>query len=175
MSTDPRFPLGKFSWPQSVTEAELKHYIDRIAAQPANLRAAVAGLTQEQLDTPYREWGWTVRQVVHHIPESHMHSFIRFKLALTEDKPTVKPYDEDAWGKLGDIAVTPIEVSMRLLDALHERWVDLMHVLTPEQWKREFVHPELGVISLDKQAALYAWHGDHHIAHITELRKHRDW
>jgi hypothetical protein len=139
------------------------------------LRAAVAGLTPEQLDTPYRPDGWSVRQVVHHVPESHMNAYIRFKLALTEDEPVVKPYDEAAWAKLPDISGTPIETSLTLLDALHDRWVRVLRLLDDTAFKRTFRHPEIGVITLEKNLALYAWHGKHHVAHITSLRDRMGW
>ena len=142
---------------------------------PAELRAAVHGLSPEQLDTPYRLEGWTVRQVVHHLPDSHMNSFIRFKLALTEEEPTIKPYDEDLWARLGDVRNTPVEVSLRLLESLHQRWVVLLRSLGDEDWPRKFRHPELGVMSLERNLALYAWHGRHHVAHITALRERMGW
>jgi uncharacterized damage-inducible protein DinB len=135
----------------------------------------VKGLTDEQLDTPYRSGGWTVRQVVHHVPDSHLNSYVRFKLALTEDNPTIKPYEEGRWAELSDSNSTPVEVSLTLLESLHDRWVRLLRSLTPEQWKRTFRHPELGEMTLEKTLALYAWHGKHHVAHITELRKERSW
>ncbi|MDQ1471525.1 MAG: hypothetical protein QOJ99_3005 [Bryobacterales bacterium] len=175
MSEDLRFPIGKFVWPETVSAGERVRHIETIAAASARLREAVAGLTEEQFETPYREGGWTVRQVVHHVPESHMNSYIRFKLALTEDTPVIKPYDEAAWGLLGDIATTPPDVSLALLDALHIRWVALLRSLKEADWSREFRHPEIGVIALDKNLALYAWHGNHHIAHITRLRKSQGW
>lgn len=175
MSADPSFPIGRFSWPETVSAKDLAHYIDEIAALPARLRAAAEGLTPAQLDTPYRDGGWTVRQVVHHVPESHMNAYIRFKLALTEEKPVVKPYDEAAWANVSEVAITPIEVSLQLTEALHTRWVNLLRGISPEQWKRVFVHPELGEVVLAKNAALYAWHGNHHVAHITELRKRMGW
>jgi uncharacterized damage-inducible protein DinB len=175
VSEDLRFPIGKFVWPEAVSEPERARHIEALAATPALLREAVAGLTEEQLDTPYREGGWTVRQVVHHVPESHMNSYVRFKLALTEDTPVIKPYDEAAWGRLGDIAATPHDVSLALLDSLHVRWVALLRSLGEADWSRAFRHPEIGVIRLDKNLALYAWHGNHHIAHITSLRKRLGW
>ena len=127
------------------------------------------GLSEQQLDTPYRPEGWTVRQVAHHVPDSHLNSYIRFKLALTEQEPTIKPYDEDRWARLADTPTTPVEVSLALLDSLHDRWVRLLRSLRPEDWKRTFRHPELGPVSLEKNLALYAWHGRHHVAHITSL------
>jgi uncharacterized damage-inducible protein DinB len=134
------------------------------------LRAAVAGLSQEQLDTPYRPGGWTVRQVVHHVPDSHLNSYVRFKLALTEDAPTIKPYDEALWAQLPDAAATPIETSLALLEALHHRWVRMLESTSETDFLRAFRHPEIGMIRLDQNLAMYAWHGKHHVAHITSRR-----
>ena len=173
--TDPRYPIGKFTYTTSPTEAERAKLIDDITQTPKNLRAAVAGLNQQQLDTPYRDGGWTVRQVLHHVPESHMNAYIRFKLALTEDEPTIKPYMEDRWAKLDDVQSTPPEISLALLDNLHDRWVRVLKAIKPEEWKRNFRHPEMGVVSLEKNLALYSWHGKHHVAHVTELRKRMGW
>lgn len=153
----------------------MQHLIEEIARTPANLRSAVQGLSTKQLDTPYRPGGWTVRQVVHHLPDSHMNSYVRFKLALTEDEPTIKPYAEDRWAELSDTKATPIETSLTLLDSLHARWVALLRSLDSEQWKRNFRHPELGPVSLEKSLALYAWHGRHHVAHIRNLREREGW
>lgn len=164
---DARYPIGPFEYPQAISPAEREEFLGRIASAPARLRAAVAGLNDRQLDTPYREGGWTVRQVVHHVPDSHMNSYIRFKLALTEDEPVIKPYDEAAWARLGDTASTPVEISLTLLECLHARWVTLMRGLTDAEWKRAMQHPENGLLRLEQVLALYAWHGDHHIAHIT--------
>jgi hypothetical protein len=169
------FPIGKFSFPQSITPAQRQQWIADVADTPAKLRAAVAGLTPQQLDTPYRPEGWTVRQVVHHVPESHMNAYIRFKLALTEDEPVVKPYDEAAWAKLPDIPGAPIETSLTLLEALHDRWVRLLRLLDDNAFKRTFRHPEIGVVTLEKNLSLYAWHGKHHVAHITSLRDRMGW
>ena len=173
--TDLRFPVGKFSYEASPSEAQKQQLMADIAQTPASLRKAVQGLSEAQLDTPYRPEGWTVRQVVHHVPDSHLNSYVRFKLALTEDEPTIKPYEEGRWAELPDSRATPIEVSLTLLDSLHDRWVRLLRALTPEQWKRSFRHPELGSMTLEKTLALYAWHGKHHVAHITELRKRMSW
>lgn len=173
--TDPRYPVGKFTYSGPLTETQRQEAISAIAETPANLRAAVKGLSDAQLDTPYREGGWTVRQVIHHVPDSHLNSYIRFKLALTEDEPTIKPYFEDRWADLADTKATPIEVSLTLLESLHDRWVRLLRSLKPEDWKRAFRHPELGAMTLEKTLALYQWHGRHHVAHITELRKQRGW
>ncbi len=172
---DPRYPIGKFSFPASTDEAQRKEFIEQIDQAPVALRAAVDGLNDKQIETPYRDGGWTVRQVVHHVPESHMNAYIRFKLALTEHEPTIKPYMEDLWAKTEEVKATPLKVSLVLLDSLHERWVRLLRSLKPEDWKRTFRHPELGTISLEKNLALYSWHGRHHVAHITELRKRMGW
>jgi len=135
----------------------------------------VAGLSQEQIDTPYRPGGWTVRQVVHHVPDSHLNSYIRFRLALTEQEPTIKPYDEKRWAELADSRTGPMEVSLALLESLHARWVLLLRALTAADWKRTYRHPELGVVNLERTASLYAWHGRHHVAHITSLRQRMGW
>ncbi len=173
--TDLRFPIGKFHFEGPLTEQQKKKSLDDIAAAPANLRAAVKGMSQAQLDTPYRPEGWTVRQVVHHLPDSHLNSYVRFKLALTEDEPTIKPYAEDLWAELADTQTTPIEVSLTLLESLHDRWVRLLGSLTPEQWQRTFRHPDMGAMTLEKTLALYAWHGRHHVSHITSLRDREGW
>jgi uncharacterized damage-inducible protein DinB len=175
MEQDPRYPIGKFSAPASVSEADRTAMIADIAAPPARLRAAIAGLSPEQLATPYREGGWTVRQLAHHVPDSHMNAYIRFKLALTEDEPTIKPYEEARWAELADTAETPVETSLALLEALHTRWVNLLRALKPADWSRKFRHPEMGPMTLEKTLALYSWHGKHHVAHITALRKSKGW
>jgi DinB superfamily len=173
--SDPRFPIGKFHFEGPTDTTQRAKQIDDIAKTPAALRAAVDGLSPAQLNTPYRDGGWTVRQVIHHLPESHMNAFVRFKLALTEDEPLIKPYMEDRWASLPDVQSTPPEVSLALLDALHLRFVSLLREITPEEWKRTFRHPDLGVVSLERNLGLYSWHGRHHVAHITELRKRMDW
>jgi hypothetical protein len=173
--TDPRYPIGKFTYDGAPSQDQRKKLIDEIEQAPAALRAAVRGLSPQQIETPYRDGGWTVRQVVHHVPDSHMNAYIRFKLALTEDEPTIKPYMEDRWANLPDSQSTPVEVSLALLAALHDRWVRLLRSLQPEDWKRTFRHPELGVMPLEKTLGLYAWHGRHHVAHVTELRKRMGW
>ncbi|MGA8646274.1 MAG: putative metal-dependent hydrolase, partial [Candidatus Sulfotelmatobacter sp.] len=165
--TDPRYPIGKFHFDGPPTEEQRKKSIDDISQAPANLRKAVKGLSDKQLDTPYRPDGWTVRQVAHHVPDSHLNAYVRFKLALTEEEPTIKPYAEDRWAQLADTQATPVEVSLAMLDSLHDRWVRLLRSLQPEDWKRSFRHPELGLVSLEKNLALYSWHGRHHVAHIT--------
>ena len=172
---DPRFPTGKFHFNPEVTPEIRRAAIGAIRETPAAMRAAVRGLTDAQLSTPYREGGWTVRQVVHHVPESHMNAFTRFKLALTEDNPTIKPYKEDAWANLGDVARVPVETSLVLLDALHQRWVALLEVMTPADFARPLVHPEQGQVSLDRMLQMYAWHGRHHVAHVTSLRARSGW
>jgi hypothetical protein len=166
---DLQYPIGRFSFPDSSTAAERQAWIGEIARVPRDLRAAVAGLSAEQLDTPYRPGGWTARQVAHHVPDSHMNAFIRFKLALTEDQPTVKPYDEARWAMLADAAL-PVGPSLDLLEALHVRWVKLLESMTEHDYQRTFVHPESGAWRLDQYLAQYAWHGRHHVAHITSLR-----
>ena len=173
--SDPRYPIGKFTYDVPPTEAQRTILIEDIEKAPGALRAAVKGLSPQQLETPYRDGGWTARQVIHHVPESHMNAYIRFKLALTEEEPTIKPYMEDRWAKLADVQATPLEVSLALLESLHDRWVRFLRTLKPEDWKRTFRHPELGTVSLDRNLALYSWHGRHHTAHITSLREKMGW
>src|SRR5436853_525743 len=164
---DLRYPVGKFSFSQQASTAdERREWIRQIAQTPANMRAAVAGLNAEQLTTPYRPGGWTVAQVVHHVPDSHLNSYIRFKFGLTEDNPTIKPYDEAVWAALPDAMDTPVEVSLQMLDALHSRWVRFLRSLSDADYARSFVHPELGKVRLEQNLALYAWHGRHHVGHI---------
>jgi uncharacterized damage-inducible protein DinB len=173
--SDPRYPIGKFTYDAPPTAEERRRMIEEMERMPAALRAAVRGLSPQQVETPYREGGWTVRQVVHHVPESHMNAYIRFKLALTEEQPTIKPYAEDLWAKLPDVESTPLEVSLTLLESLHGRFVHVLRSMQPEDWKRSFEHPQLGPMPLEKNLALYSWHGRHHLAHITELRKRMGW
>lgn len=171
---DPRFPVGKFRR----ADADLTNHepaIATLAALSENLRSAVFGLTASQLDTPYREGGWTVRQLVHHIADSHMNAYIRIRLALTEDWPTVKPYDEKLWAELPDATKAPIDLSLELLDALHARWAILLRSLAEEQWERGYTHPEHGRQSVAEAIAIYDWHCRHHVAHIVELRKRMNW
>ena len=172
---DPRYPIGRFEMPKEVTAQRRRQAMDAIATAPNNLRAAVKGLNAAQLDTPYREGGWTVRQVVHHVPDSHLNAYVRLKLALTEEKPTIKPYDEAAWAELADSKTVPIEVSHVLLDSVHTRWDSLWRSMKPEQFARVLVHPEVGERTVDWLLFLYEWHGKHHAAHITELRKQKGW
>ena len=173
--TDPRYPIGKFKYDGSPTPEQRQELLRHIEQAPGNLRAAVKGLTRQQLDTPYRPEGWTVRQVAHHVPDSHLNAYIRTKLALTEDEPVIKPYAEDLWARLPDTQSTPVEVSLALLDSLHDRWLRLLRSLKAEDWKRTFRHPDLGLMSLEKNLVLYAWHGRHHVAHITTLRERNGW
>lgn len=175
MTTDPRYPIGKFSFNGSLTPEQKQQFLNDIEQTPAHLRAAVKGLSDAQLNTPYRDGGWTVRQVVHHVPDSHMNSYIRFKLALTENEPTIRPYMEDRWAELPEARSAPIEVSLALLDSLHGRWMLFLRKLTDADWKRNFRHPDLGLISLEKTLALYAWHGRHHVAHVTTLKEKMGW
>src|SRR5262249_831666 len=147
---DVRYPIGRFNWSGSTTPEEREHFIGQIAATPQRMSAAVAGLTAEQLDTPYRDGGWTIRQVVHHVPDSHMNSYIRFKLALTEHEPTIKPYDEARWAELIDARRAAIEPSLNLLEGLHDRWTLLLRSLSEEDVGRRFHHPELGVVTIEQ-------------------------
>ena len=176
--TDLRYPIGKFEWNLPATEEQSAkdraRYIDVLAKLPASMRAAVAGLDAEQLDTPYRPEGWTVRQVVHHVPDSHMNAYVRFKLALTEEQPAIKPYDQAAWAKLHDSSA-PIEVSLQLLAALHSRWVDVLQAMPASDFGRTLYHPEQGVVTLDRMLAMYAWHSNHHLSHVTSLRERMSW
>ncbi|HTC87323.1 MAG TPA: bacillithiol transferase BstA [Bryobacteraceae bacterium] len=172
---DPRYPIGKFSYAGPPTPEQKQRYLTDIEQTPSRLRAALRGLSDQQLDTPYRDGGWTLRQVAHHVPDSHMNSYIRFKLALTEDEPTIKGYMEDRWAELPDANHAPIEVSLALLDSLHQRWMLMLRQLTDAEWKRTFRHSELGPMSLEKSLALYSWHGRHHVAHITSLREKMGW
>jgi hypothetical protein len=172
---DLRFPIGKVQYESDVTAARRAELIDQIASAPAALRAAIEGLTREQLDTPYRPGGWTVRQVVHHLPDSHMNSYVRFKLALTEREPTIKPYDEAAWAEMDEAREAPVEISLGLLESLHSRWVLMLRSIAPNDWARTLRHPDLGLLSLDNVLCIYAWHGRHHVAHITSLRDRMGW
>ncbi len=171
---DPRYPIGPFAMPAEVTLARRQQAIAEIASTPVKLRAAVKGLNDAQLDTPYREGGWTVRQVVHHVPDSHMNAYIRLRLALTEEKPTIKPYEEARWAELAD-AKLPIEVSQTLLDCVHTRWDVVWRSMKPEQFARILIHPDHGERNIDWLLFVYEWHGKHHTAHITELRKQKGW
>jgi len=172
---DLSYPLGPCEYPPSVASDVRKTHIQELAAAPARFRAAVDGWDDSRLDTPYRPGGWTVRQVVHHVADSHMNAYVRFRLALTEDEPTIKPYDEKKWAELADARTLPVEVSLQLIQALHHRWVELLPSLTDAQFARRFHHPEAGVMRLDTYLAGYAWHCRHHAAHITALRDRMGW
>jgi hypothetical protein len=169
------FPVGKFEYEGPPSAQQRQQFIQEVAAAPGNLRSAVAALSAEQLDTSYRPSGWTVRQVVHHLPDSHLNAYIRFKLALTEHEPLVKPYDEKAWAETPENQTTPVDVSLRLLESLHDRWVHLLKGMGEQDFAARLRHPELGVVDLDRYLALYAWHGKHHVAHITSLRTRMGW
>ena len=162
-----RFPIGRFVVPETISTADRARNIEEFAAAPAALRAAVKGMSEAKLDTPYRKGGWTIRQVVHHVPDSHLNAYIRMKLALTEDEPRITPYMEDRWAELPDSRLVSVETSLRLLESVQERWVSIMRSMTDAQWQRVYLHPEMGRYPLDRQAALYAWHGKHHVAHIA--------
>jgi hypothetical protein len=173
--TDLSYPIGKVQIEPNLTSARRAELIDQIAEAPMKLREAIRGLNREQLETPYRPGGWTVLQVVHHLPDSHLNSYARFKLALTEDHPTIKPYDEAAWAEMKEARTAEPEVSLILLEALHRRWVMMLRAMTAQEFARAFKHPELGAVSLDKALCIYAWHGRHHVAHITSLRERMGW
>ncbi|WP_020527727.1 YfiT family bacillithiol transferase [Flexithrix dorotheae] len=170
-----KYPIGQYQYPGGYNDQERKALIAEIEDTPKKLYEAVAGLSEKQLDTPYRIGGWSVRQVVHHLPDSHLNSFARFKLALTEDCPQIKAYNEAAWATLCDYKETPLETSLKLLECLHQRWVILLRSLQEDDFKKRFYHPENGTVSLDYNLGLYAWHGKHHIAHITSLRERMKW
>ena len=174
--TDPlRFPIGTFSHSGPVTDADRAAWISDLDALPAQMHAALDGLTDAQLDTPYRPGGWTLRQVAHHVPDSHLNAYTRFKLALTEDTPTIRPYAEAEWARLPDVDATSIGTSLALLSALHARWTTLLRALPPEAWARTFLHPESGRTRLDLALGSYAWHGRHHLAHITTTAERHGW
>jgi hypothetical protein len=176
MNTDLQYPIGRFTPATPITDAMRDAAVEEIAALPERMRHAVAGLTDAQLDTPYRPGGWSVRQVVHHVPDSHVNAYIRLKLALTEDAPTITPYNEKAWAELADVRL-PVEVSLALLDSVHARWVALCRDLKSTDWARTFIHPEYpeGPRTIDWLVQIYAWHSNHHLAHITSLRRREGW
>jgi hypothetical protein len=173
---DARYPVGRFKYDGDTSREAIDRSIADIAALPERLRAAVGGLDETQLDTPYREGGWSSREVVHHVADSHMNAYVRCKLALTEDKPTVKSYDEAEWAKLADVQIVPISVSLSLLDALHTRFVALLRSMSDADFERSYIHPDHGrAVPMREVVALYAWHGRHHTAHVTGLRERNGW
>ncbi|MGI9542130.1 MAG: YfiT family bacillithiol transferase [Cyclobacteriaceae bacterium] len=171
-----QYPIGKLKIPLTITSDNITTYIDQISVLPSKIRQSVQGLTDEQLDTPYRPGGWTVRKVVHHLADSHINSYIRFRWTLTEDQPTIKAYDEKSWAALPDACTSPVDLSLDLLDALHNRWVVLLKSLTADDMQKSYIHPDTQkAVRLDKNIALYAWHGDHHLAHIESLKERMGW
>lgn len=172
---DLRYPIGRFQMDGEFTDEKRRQCIQDIAEAPARLRAAVQGLADEQLNTPYREGGWTLRQVVHHVPDSHLNSYVRFKWAMTEEAPAIKAYFEDRWAELQDARTAPIEVSLAMLESLHKRWVLFLDSLTLEDYARTLNHPEQGAVTLGRNLCLYAWHGKHHVAHVHSLRERMGW
>mgnify|MGYP003939988233 CR=1 FL=1 len=170
-----RYPIGKFHQPEIITRAILSDWIAEIHAFPSRLIREVQNMSDEQLDTPYRKDGWTIRQVVHHCADSHMNGFIRLKLTLTENEPTIKPFYEELWAVLGDSQSMPIAPSLKMLEGIHERWSVLLYQLTPDQCQRFFIHPEQGIIRIDEMVGLYAWHCNHHLAHIIALKQQYRW
>lgn len=175
MSEDLRYPIGKFVYDESAEKKNRPAAISAIGELPARLRLAIAGLSMRQMKTQYRPGGWMLNQVVHHVADSHMNSFIRFKLALTEDAPTIKTYHENLWAELPDANNDAPELSLKIIDALHERWFLLLKSLKDEDFSRNLTHPEYGLIDLSYLVALYEWHGKHHTAHITALREREGW
>jgi len=172
---DLRYPVGRCEYPETVSPEMRKQYIEELAAAPGRFAQAVRGLDDHQLETHYRPGGWTVRQVIHHVADSHMNAYVRFRLALTEDEPTIKPYDEKKWAELEDARTLPVEISLKLIDALHGRWVVLLRSIEDADFSRRLRHPELGTLRLDTYLASYAWHCRHHAAHITSLRDRLNW
>jgi uncharacterized damage-inducible protein DinB len=170
-----RYPVGDFGIDAEVTASKRRRWLQQMAEMSQGLAAAVRGLDDRQLETPYREGGWTPRQVVHHLADAHMNGFVRFKLAITEDRPPIKTYEEALWAETADGRDAPVEASLRLLAALHERWTILLESLSEPQFNCAFSHPERGLMTIDKAIQLYAWHGIHHTAHITQLRARQGW
>ena len=171
---DLKYPIGKFQYDGEITKSVTKDWINEIEELPSLLRDAVKDLDNEQLDTPYRSGGWTVRQLIHHLADSHMNAYVRFKLALTEEKPVIKPYDESKWAELSDHKL-PIDISLALLEALHKRWTNLLRSLSPADMEKTFIHPDTGEVSVGKNIGIYSWHGRHHLAHITSLCSRKSW
>jgi uncharacterized damage-inducible protein DinB len=175
VSENLQYPIGKYKKPEHIDAEQRERFIQEIAAAPKELRKAVEGLDDSQLNTPYREGGWTIRQVVHHLPDSHMNAYVRLKLALTEDEPDIKTYKEALWAELPDVKTIPVEISLVLLETLHARWIACLRGISSDAFEKKFRHPAMGLMSLNEQLALYAWHGKHHIAHITSLRQRMGW
>jgi len=175
VDADLAYPIGRFQMPDRINDSTRETFVNLIETTPIALRNAVQGLDDQQLDTPYRPGGWTIRQVVHHLPDSHMNAYIRFKLALTEQQPTIRPYDEALWAQISDALSGPVQLSVDLLTCLHARWIISIRSLPASAFDRTFKHPDLGVMSLNQQLALYAWHGPHHVAHITNLVARSGW
>ena len=176
MNDDPRHPIGPFEAPAGpLSEARRSALIAEVKAAPAALRAAFSGLTPQRLATAYRPGGWTLRQVAHHVPDSHLNAYVRFRLALTEDKPTIKPYAEDRWAELPEAKTAPVELSLDLLEALHRRFVLLLLNMSAAEWSRQLTHPDHGLVGLEWLLAMYAWHGRHHTGHVTSLRRRQGW
>jgi len=173
--SDLRYPIGKFQPPEKISDEMRKELIQQISEAPARLRDAVKGLSEDQLEVQYRPGGWTVRQVVHHLPDSHLNAYVRFKLAITETVPLIRPYDEGSWAEVHDARLAPIEMSLMMLESLHQRWVFCLHSMEGRDFSRKFRHPERGLMDIGKLVALYAWHGRHHVAHITSLRERMGW
>jgi uncharacterized damage-inducible protein DinB len=173
--SDVRYPIGPWSRDAAFTPEKRRDWTRQIADLPKNLHAAVDGLSDEQLDTPYRPGGWTVRQTVHHIADSHLNAYVRFRLTLTEDEPTIRPYDQDSWAQLSDSVRAPVTPSLRMVDGLHDRWCALLESLSDADFGRRLRHPEAGVLTLTELLSLYSWHGRHHVAHITGLRREHGW
>ncbi|PZR40193.1 MAG: putative metal-dependent hydrolase [Azospira oryzae] len=170
-----RYPIGKFTAKESYTPEELRSFIHRIEALPAKVEQAIAGFSEAQFNTPYREGGWTVKQLLHHLPDSHMNAYIRFKWTLTEETPTIKAYDEKRWAETPDTKADPA-LSVALLKALHAKWISLLKEIPKEELKRQFFHPDTKkYLSIDSLMGMYAWHGDHHLAHITSLKERNGW
>jgi len=169
------YPIGKFKFDPDITVVKREEWTRKIESLPGQLKDSIEGLDEEQLDTPYRPGGWTVRQLIHHLADSHMHAYIRMRLALTEENPSVKTYDQDAWAALADAKSAPVEPSLSVIDGLHARWGQLLHSLASSDFKRTVQHPEMGQVELDLILQIYAWHGDHHVAHILALRRRQAW
>ncbi len=174
MSEDLRFPLGNFDKKIEITPESRKEFIRTISQLPVNLEKAVSDLSDEQLETPYRPEGWTVRKTVHHVADSHLNAYTRFKLALTEDVPTIRPYAEDRWANLADSQM-PIDVSLKIIEGIHARWTTLLESMSEEDFQKQLNHPETGIWTLETMLALYEWHSRHHTAHITKLRERNRW